>query len=390
MKAMMYTAWGAPCGIRDYSADLMRFLNQQITCEVVPVPEPLPSIWRSRWVFAHLGRKMNDGDVAHLQHSFAFWGGASQLRNRFEVFRSQIRVPVVMTVHDIYDQWEVAQPPATRSIRRRVYALVRRWLYRLMTDEATYLRHLNINTFQSVARLIVHSESHRQVLLQRGVSPERITVIPLGVPTYRVIAANAAVARQRWNLDGKRVLTMFGFIVPEKGYDLAVESLNQLPSDCVLLIAGGPREVAGEAYLAELRRLIAERNLTARVIVTGYVPEPDLPAIMAATDIVLAPFKGMSGSASLALSLAYGKPIVASDLEPNREINVLVPCLALFETGRVEHLTLAIQQLLADEARRCQLADRALEYARQFACEQTARLTIDVYRQVLATESNGN
>ncbi len=390
MKVTMYTAWGAPCGIRDYSADLVRFLRQQIECEVVPVPEPSPPIWQSGRVFARLGRQMNAGDVAHLQHSFAFWGGASQLRNRFEVFRRQIRVPVIMTVHDIYDQWEVAQPPATRSLMRRSYAAARRWAYRLLSDEAAYLRRLNIDTFKAADQLIVHSESHRRLLVQRGIASERIAVIPLGVPTHRVVAADAADARRRRHLTGRRVLTIFGFIVPEKGYDLALASLSQLPKECVLLIAGGPREAAGETCLAELRRTIAEQSLADRVIVTGYMPEAEVPQIMAATDVVLAPFTGMSGSASLAMSLAYGKPIIASDLEPNREINALVPCLSLFQTGDVLQLTQAIRLLLEDSTHRRQLADRATEYARRFSYERTARMTTDVYRRLINSEPGSN
>jgi glycosyltransferase involved in cell wall biosynthesis len=382
MKVTFYTAWGKPCGIRDYSANLIHFLSRYIECQIVPAPEPMPSWWASRRVFAQLGRAMNAGDVAHLQHSFEFWGGASSARNRFPDFRRQIHVPVVMTVHDLYAGWERAQPPPSAQWRKRAYAALRRVAYRALSDEQNYLRRLNVETFDAADRLIAHHRYHQKILEARGISPAKIALIPHGVPLHQVVPGDATASRQKWNLQGKRVLTIFGFITPQKGMPLALEALVHLPEDSVLVIAGGAREAAGAEHLVQLRQIIAEKEMGARAQITGYLAAEEIANLMAATDVVLAPFQAMTGSGSLAMALAYGKPIVASDLPPNREINESLPCLQLFKAGDVEELVQKIQCLLDAPELRRQLSSQALAYAQENSFERVAQTTIALYQSL--------
>ena len=59
----------------------------------------------------------------------------------------------------------------------------------------------------------------------------------------------------------------------------------------------------------------------------GYLPEDELEQVLVATDVALCPFRLMSASGALATWISAGRPIVASDLAPIRELDALAPGL---------------------------------------------------------------
>src|SRR5689334_16925414 len=121
---------------------------------------------------------------------------------------------------------------------------------------------------------------------------------------------------------------MFGFISQRKGYGMATETLKRLPDDVVLLIAGGRHPDDNSSFVDNLERLPA--SLGDRIRFTGYISESQIAEVMSATDVVLAPFIESSGSGSLAMSLACGKPIVASPIEPHLEMDKHEPGVLVF------------------------------------------------------------
>src|SRR5207247_2131585 len=67
------------------------------------------------------GEAMNAGDLAHVQHAYAFWGGMALHRSGFPAFLRAIRRPVVMTVHEIDSEATGAgglPAPAERAYKR--------------------------------------------------------------------------------------------------------------------------------------------------------------------------------------------------------------------------------------------------------------------------------
>ena len=75
--------------------------------------------------------------------------------------------------------------------------------------------------------------------------------------------------------------------------------------------------------LEDLRALCAELKLTDRVELTGYIPEEDLKANLAAADICMdpdpsSPLNDVSTWIKIMEYMAYGKPIVSFDLKETR------------------------------------------------------------------------
>jgi glycosyltransferase involved in cell wall biosynthesis len=366
----MFTPWRVRCGISDYSRHLvpaLRALPNIADVRIVEPPDNAPAGANAalrRYLsderrFRLLGEAMNESaDLAHIQHQYFLFYGVAPHKNHARAFLRGIRVPIVMTVH------EIALPPAQASPVIRAA-----------------LTHTNRANFQDprIRAFIVHTDGDREALDVIGVEASRIHVVTHGVPSAAPFP-NQEEAKRLLRLEGRRVLTLFGFLSTKKGHDVALAALRHLPEDTFLLLAGDRHPDDNTDYVPRLRASIAEAGLTERVRITGYLPEAEIPAIMAATDVALAPYVQSSGSGSLANLLAYGRAIVASDIPSHQAmVRESPPCLALFPSGNPEALATQALRLLTDDARRTALQSAALAYAERHSYAVMARETAAIY-----------
>src|SRR5206468_3688045 len=160
-----------------------------------------------------------------------------------------------------------------------------------------------------------------RLLAERGIPAARIVEIMPGVPAVARPPAEAVLAhRAAWELDGKRVLGLFGFIQPNKHYELAVRALAELPADVVLLVIGDVRTEGERPYLARLRALARALGVDRRLRVTGFVHREELGLPLSAVDLFVLPYAAdNSVSYSARLCLAFEKPLLASAVEAFQE-----------------------------------------------------------------------
>jgi glycosyltransferase involved in cell wall biosynthesis len=353
----MLTSWEARCGIAAYSRGLVDALAPAVAVRVVPASfEPLPAAG-----YAELGRAMNGAQIAHAQHSYAFWGGMRPRRAGYHDFLRAVRVPLVVTVHELDDR-----ATGTLGLPAPVERAYKRWFNR-----AAFVG-------RAVRAWVVHTEALKRSLCALGAPGARVHLLPMPVPAPAPAPA-AAAARRRLGLEGRRVLTILGFLARRKGYEVALRALRELPADTLLLCAGGEHAADHSGTERWLRALAAELGVAERVRITGFVAEAELPAVLAASDLVLAPFTEMAGSASLHLALAYRKPVLASDLEPNRALG----CVALSPTGDAPALAAAARRLLRDPGARAELGRAAAQYAADHSYAGLAERHLEIYRCVL-------
>jgi glycosyltransferase involved in cell wall biosynthesis len=186
-------------------------------------------------------------------------------------------------------------------------------------------------------------------------------------------------------VEGHFVVTLFGFLSRRKGHLLALEALKMLPASVLLLFAGGKHPDDKTSYVKELKRLNETVTAANHARITGYLSPEQVAVVMSATDLVIAPFTESSGSGSLALAFACGKPILASDIEPHREINQISPhALTLFPAGNANALANAILDLQESAARLAMMAEGARRYAATYSYAYMAEETVKIYQSVLA------
>ena len=124
-----------------------------------------------------------------------------------------------------------------------------------------------------------------------------------------------------------------------------------------------------------------ELNLKKRVIFTDYVPEGDLPGLLAGAWVLVLPSFWEGFGKTIPESMAVGTPVVASDVGSLPEVvgraGVLIDPYKIesIEEGLVKILTLSKESYEG-------LASRGEAQAKKFDWEKCAKLTLNVLIEV--------
>jgi glycosyltransferase involved in cell wall biosynthesis len=185
-----------------------------------------------------------------------------------------------------------------------------------------------------------------------GVDPARVHVIPHGAFGYLTQLPEEAPLPAELETAAAPVVLFFGLIRPYKAVDVLLRSFREI-SGAELWIVGRPLGVD----LAELERLAAECRSPVRMV-TRFVDDEEIPALFRRADLVVLPHRDAEQSGVLFTALAFGKPMVMTDVGGFGEV-------AAQGIGRLvapddpEALGSAISELLADSAERKRLAAAA-------------------------------
>lgn len=192
---------------------------------------------------------------------------------------------------------------------------------------------------------------------QRFGSRRRVIVAPNGV---RLERARKYVPPPR---TGVPIVAYAGHFYPYNGTDVLLEALARLPGVRGLIIGGHPRDAAdGE----RLRALARDRGLADRVTFTGLVPPGEVLDRLRGADVLVqpitsSPYTRYASPMKLFDYMAAGRPIVASDLVPLREVVSDGRTAHLVRPGSPEALADGIRSVLADPAAAERMARAALE-----------------------------
>src|SRR5260370_19922893 len=117
---------------------------------------------------AALGARLNDADVIHVQHEYAYWGGMAPDTGYF-AFMAALRRPVVMTVHEL-DRRAIG----TRGLPAPLELAYKRWLNR------------RVFTRPQIRHWLTHSAEVTAALGSLGVPQQAVgtdaVAVPLPVP----------------------------------------------------------------------------------------------------------------------------------------------------------------------------------------------------------------
>ena len=326
-------------------------------------------------------------DVVHLQFNKYTWGtGRAQLSN-LKAFVEACAVPIVASLHDIYYE-TYPHRSAWKTLKWENYKRRRGTQFRSLELRSTldhfWRQHIPDNRtmgwlLKNVKRALVCTveEKRRLMHFPRG---DRLQIIPHFVET-RSPALTPAQAKAKLGLTGKTIVTLQGFIYETKGHSIALEALAELPDNIQLVFAGGCAP-SMEYFIQRLTNRAAELRLHDRLLITGYLSEPDLETYLVASDLAISPFEDLSASGSLCTWISLGKPIVASDVPQVAELNDWEPnAIMTFKPYAPAALAAAIRaalQLLpvGHSPGIARLRDR-------LALEQIAKLHVDCYQAVL-------
>ncbi len=212
-----------------------------------------------------------------------------------------------------------------------------------------------------------------------GVEPERVHVIPHGPLDYLTELADEAPLPGELAAapDDVPVILFFGLLRPYKGIDTLLEAFAEIEG-AELWIAGMPR-----MPLEPLERLAARAPGTVRFL-PRFIADPEIPALLRRADVVALPYREIEQSGVLYAGLAFGKPMVLSDVGGFSEVGRDQGAARLVPAGDAPALATALRALLDDPTERDRLAAAARSaVAGPYSWDAIAARTIDLYESLL-------
>ncbi|MBI3866514.1 MAG: glycosyltransferase [Planctomycetia bacterium] len=406
MNVLHVSTWKRRCGIAGFTESVVDHLARAgVENDVCPLDLPALRTLTSAEFLDDMDRMagMARGyDLIHVQHEFSFFTGSGQgfeTIGHFARLLDSLRAagrPVVVTFHS-GAALSTILPPADAGGPGGGFAAFLKWGLRKARVRQAAARLLRMWRRRVVKhfdgrpgsfRAVVHTPRTRIEMLNSGMAPGCVSVVPLGCdlrdPSYFQIDRAAARRSLRLSPDAT-LLTMFGFVTAYKGHLPAVQALRKLPPQYHLAIVGGPHPE--NRFDRTLDDVLAawEGEDPQRLRVTGFVPRPVVDEYYAATDICLAPFlpSNTAGSASLSWGLSSGKPTIASNIPAFAEIEEAGRCLQLCTPNAVHELAWQIQRLAGDDGLREQLAQNALQYATEQSWPRVIEKLLAVYFEML-------
>ena len=194
--------------------------------------------------------------------------------------------------------------------------------------------------FRQADAVIVIAEAMREELSRRGISKDRISVIPNGVDIegFQPRERNRQLA-ERLGLNGGPVFGFIGSLYHYEGLQLLMEAfpaiLAQVPGARLLVIGGGPEE----SMLKE-----ASRRCNGMISMIGNIPHVQVPDYYSVIDVLVYPRQRMRLTDLVTPlkpleAMAMGKAVVASDVGGHRELIQHGVTGLLFRADDVDALT---------------------------------------------------
>jgi len=219
--------------------------------------------------------------------------------------------------------------------------------------------------YERMDAIVVHSEHGAGRLRDElGLDPAKVHVIPHGV-----LDDLAAVRPASLFAKTKQVVLFFGLIRPYKGLDVLLEAWRRARPDAELWVVGMPRMDASFIHGPGVRTALR------------FVSGAELAGAFEAADLVVLPYREIDQSGVLFTALAFGKPLLLSDIGGFGEIAgaELVP------PDDPEALAAALSALLADPAKLASMAAASRAAADgALGWDSIAQRTLALYEAVQA------
>jgi glycosyltransferase involved in cell wall biosynthesis len=215
------------------------------------------------------------------------------------------------------------------------------------------------------ARVLAISELTKRDLVELyGIPEQKIAVTPL--------AADPAFVPDGPSPDGEPYALFVGALQVRKEAATAIEALSLVGEGAPRLVLAGP-DKGGRTEVEE-----TAARLGVAVELRGHVPQDELAGLYRGAECLVFPSRYEGFGLPLLEAMASGTPVVATTAGALPE--VAGDAAVLVEPGNAVALAGGIERALADHER---LRAAGLARAASYSWAETARLTLEVYRELL-------
>jgi glycosyltransferase involved in cell wall biosynthesis len=300
-----------------------------------------------------------DPDIVHVNHLLG-------LPPRLPEIARRLGAAIVLSLHDFFPACPLAHlqkpggelcrgPDGGRECARTCFAGEApggdiRWGLR-----AAYFRRL----LDVAHRVVCYSRYVAAYIERYGLDPDRLRVIPHGVPEGLVRPAGPAFRTPARR--GELNLAYCGTVVPHKGPHVILAALRSagLGPVALRLVGHAPDEPHVRRYVEGLRREAAEIP-GLRLEVHGAYEPHELPRLLADTDCVIVPsLVPETGGLVPREALALGIPVLVSHLGALPELVTEGESGFTFDPHRPAELAARLRRIASDEGLLTRLRDGA-------------------------------
>jgi glycosyltransferase involved in cell wall biosynthesis len=162
-------------------------------------------------------------------------------------------------------------------------------------------------------RYVVHSNADKELISKNyRIEKENIEVIPIGIYDHHK-KIERTIAKTTVGIQEDFAILFFGLLRPYKGARYLIKAFESLPEDFIkksrLIIVGETWEDKESKELAKESKFSNKIN-----VVDRYVSDDEVSLYFSASDVLVIPYTRASQSAVAHIGMAFGMPIIASEV----------------------------------------------------------------------------
>jgi glycosyltransferase involved in cell wall biosynthesis len=241
-----------------------------------------------------------------------------------------------------------------------------------MTHKPNFHKHLPCALYITVA------EHRRRFMLERGVAPEKVVVVPNGVPMPPLFKTDYAIAKAR-----PVKIAAVGRLHEKKGFDILIDALARLKTKSIDLHC----TIFGEGPLrGALESQIARTGLSGHVSLPGW--SDHLAELMLESDLFAFPSFQEDFPLVLLEAMSYAMPIVSSRIDGPKDFLRNGETALMVEPHDAVALAGALERLIGDPTLRERLGTSARgEVESSYSFDIIARKLVDTLNGVIAKQA---
>ena len=221
-------------------------------------------------------------------------------------------------------------------------------------------------------KFIVISNFTRCELMQAGVVPENIAVVPCGVSVENF--KNSHPLERDSNS-----LIVIGRLVPQKGHVYLFDALTYVRE----LVPEVKLHVVGDGPIrSQLEQYVRQKKLHNNVVFTGRITDDEKRALLWSSSLFVSPSLQEGFGIVLLEAMACGLPIVAFDLPVYQEF-VDSNCGFLVPKGDIQAMAKQIVYFLQDVEKREKVSAYNLVHVRQFKWDEVTSMAEQILYDIL-------
>jgi glycosyltransferase involved in cell wall biosynthesis len=362
------------CGIATYTQDTIKGITdvfgKSITCEICELVDhskakPTQAFTlntKNKEEYAKVAEEINNDKsvkLVHIQHEFGLFGG--NYGDFLLDFLNVIKKPLTYTFHSVI-------PNPNNELKTFVKLLL------------SYSNSVFVMTNQS-----------KEILMRDyDIDESIITCVPHG--THIVIYETPDQAKEKFNIQDRKVLSTFGLLGEGKNIETGLQALPKIiekePNVLYLIIGKTHPNLIKDGvdpYRNKLEAIVEDLNLKDNVrFINQYLDTNELLDYLKATDVYLFtskdPNQAVSGTFSYAMSCAC--PMVASKIPHTLEV-LTSDCGILVDIGNADQFSEATIKLLSDDNLRQEMGINAFTKTRASSWENVAITHMDTYKNLI-------